>query len=374
MDSENNKKTALYENHLKLNAKMVDFHGWQMPLQYSKITEEHNNVRENAGLFDVSHMGEITIKGEGALDFLQKLVPQNISKMKEGKAVYTQLCNPSGGIIDDLIIYRLKNFHDTYNFLLIVNASNLEKDFNWILTNQDDSRATLIENISQNYSLIALQGPTAPQILNEAGIPLDNQPKRFRLIETTLNNKKCIIARTGYTGEDGFEILIENEFASEIWELLLDRGHSYGLKPVGLAARDTLRLEAALPLHGNDIDEGITPIEAGLEWSVHLDKPDFIGKEVLQRQINHGTDKIFIGFKMLTPNIPRQGCELFQEGRIIGNTTSGSIAPYLNYPIGLGYLNKEASLKPGDKIEVLIRNKKYPAEIVKRPFYKSEKR
>jgi aminomethyltransferase len=374
METENCKKTALYEKHLKRKAKMVCFAGWNMPLQYDKITTEHITVREKAGIFDVSHMGEFTIKGKSALDFLQKLVPQDISKMKEGKAVYTQLCNPSGGIIDDLIIYRLQDENNTYNFLLIVNAANTAKDFDWIIANQDDTRNATVNDVTDKYSLIALQGPEAATILNSAGIEFGNHPKKFYLIETTLRDFKCIIARTGYTGEDGFEILIKNQYAPQIWDLLTEKGEPCGLTPIGLAARDTLRLEAALPLHGNDIDEDTTPIEAGLEWSVKLDKPHYIGKEVLQKQINEGTDKIFIGFKMLTPNIPRKGCELFQEGRIIGNTTSGSIAPYLNCSIGMGYIDKSASIKPGDRIEVLIRNKKYPAEIVKRPFYKSEKR
>jgi aminomethyltransferase len=374
MQNENGKKTALYEKHLQLNAKMVPFAGWEMPLQYSKITLENNTVREQAGLFDVSHMGEFSIKGNGAFDLLQKLVPQDLSKLVEGKAVYTQFCNPSGGIIDDLIIYRLNDENNTYNYLLIVNASNTEKDFDWILANQNDTRNTEVKNISDNYSLIALQGPKAAEILNDAGTKLEEQPKRFRLIKSQLNGNECIIARTGYTGEDGFEILVKNELAPGIWDFLLKKGEPHGLKPIGLAARDTLRLEAALPLHGNDIDEDITPVEAGLDWTVSIDKPDFIGKDVIAKQVQHGTEKVFIGFKMLTQNIPRKGCELFQDGRIIGSTTSGSIAPYLNYPIGLGYVNKSASFKPGSKIEVLIRNKKYPAEIVKRPFYKSKKR
>lgn len=371
MEKENCKKTALYEKHLSLNAKMVPFVGWEMPLQYEKITDEHINVREKAGLFDVSHMGEISITGKGAHDLLQRLVPQNMAKVVEGKAVYTQLCNPSGGIIDDLIIYRLKDKAGTYNFLLIVNASNTEKDFDWIITNQDDSSDIEIKNISEDYSLMALQGPKASEIIELLGINKEYQPKKFKLSETKLNSIECIVARTGYTGEDGFEILVKNEFAPKIWDLIMLKGSPFGIKPIGLAARDTLRLEAALPLHGNDINEDITPIEAGLGWTVCIDKPDFIGKEVLKKQTIQGTDVIFIGFKMLSRSIPRKGCEIFQGEKIIGNTTSGSIAPYLNYSIGLGYVDKSSSVKPGDKIEVLIRNKKHPAEIVKRPFHKN---
>ncbi|MEW5818974.1 MAG: glycine cleavage system aminomethyltransferase GcvT [Cyanobacteriota bacterium] len=374
MNNENLKRTALYEKHLKLKAKIVPFAGWEMPLQYDKITAEHITVREQAGLFDVSHMGEFKITGKASLNLLQRLVPQDISKMEEGKAVYTQFCNPTGGIIDDLIIYRLNDKNNTYNFLLIVNASNIEKDFNWIITNQNDTSEITVKNISDDYSLMALQGPNAVDILDILGIDIDNQPKRFRLKETQINNIECIVARTGYTGEDGFEILVNNNQAAMLWDSILKAGETKGLKPIGLAARDTLRLEAALPLHGNDIDENTTPIEAGLKWSVCIDKPDFIGKEVLIKQLQQGTDKIFIGFKMQSSRIPRQGCEIFQGGRIIGSTTSGSIAPYLNYPIGMGYVDKTSNTKTGDLIEVLIRDKKYPAEIVKRPFYKMKKR
>ncbi|MGD9581859.1 MAG: glycine cleavage system aminomethyltransferase GcvT, partial [Vampirovibrionia bacterium] len=278
------------------------------------------------------------------------------------------------GIIDDLIIYRLKDKDDTYNFLLIVNASNLEKDFNWILTNQDDTRNTKIVNISDDYSLLALQGPLSPEILNDLGVSIEDQPKRFFVIETEIHNIKCSIARTGYTGEDGFEILVKNENATTMYNHIYDAGLRHGLKPIGLAARDTLRLEAALPLHGNDIDEDITPIEAGLKWSVSIDKEYFIGKEVIEKQVQNGTDKQFIGFKMNSSRIPRKGCEIFKDGKIIGNTTSGSIAPSLDYPIGLGYVDKSITAKPGDQIEVMIGNKKFPAEIVKKPFYKKKKR
>lgn len=374
MENDGLKKTALYEKHVELKAKIVPFAGWSMPLQYDKITVEHNTVREKAGIFDVSHMGEFEIKGPGAMELLQRLVPQDVSKMPEGKAVYTQFCNPSGGIIDDLIIYRLNDEDNTFKFLLIVNASNTNKDFNWIITNQDETTNTKVTNISDNYSLMALQGPNAPQILTDLGINEEDQPKRFFVKQTSIAGIDCTIARTGYTGEDGFEILVKNPLAPKLWDKIIEKGHRKGLRPIGLAARDTLRLEAALPLHGNDIDEDITPIEAGLKWSVCLDKSHFIGKEVLEKQVQQGTDKVFIGFKMLTSRIPRQGCEIFQAGRIIGNTTSGSIAPYLDYSIGLGYVDKSAETKPGEKIEVLIRNKKYPAEIVKRPFYKRKKR
>ena len=374
METENLKKTAFVDKHIELKAKMVPFAGWYMPLQYDKITVEHNNVREHVGLFDVSHMGNFQITGEGTLDHLQRLIPQDVSKMEEGKAVYTQFCNPTGGIIDDLIVYRLPNKNNTYRFLLIVNASNLEKDFDWIVTNQNDTRNIKIQNRSSENSLMALQGPKATDVLDAMGFAKDQQPKTFYVKETRINNMDCVVARTGYTGEDGFEILVKNEDVTKLWDLILSKGKEYNIKPIGLAARDTLRLEASLPLHGNDIDESTTPIEAGLKWSVVLDKPDFIGKDVLAKQVAHGTNRVFICFKMLSPCIPRKDCELFQDDHVIGDTTSGSIAPYLNYPVGMGYVDKSARTTPGEKIEVLIRNKRYPAEIVKRPFYKRKKR
>jgi len=374
METKELNKTALSEKHIGLNAKMVPFAGWYMPLQYDKITTEHVTVREHVGIFDVTHMGKFKVSGEDAMNLLQRLVPQDVSKMEEGKAVYTQFCNPSGGIIDDLIIYRLQNKNNTYSFLLIVNASNAKKDFDWIITNQNDSRSIKIQNISAENCLIAVQGPDATSVLEELGLPKDQQPKTFYVKETKLHNMDCIVARTGYTGEDGFEILISNDNAGKLWDLLLSKGQKYGIKPIGLAARDTLRLEASLPLHGNDIDETTTPIEAGLGWTVAPDKSDYLGKEILSKQMSQGTSRVFICFKMLSQAIPRKDCELFQDGRVIGDTTSGSIAPYLNCSVGMGYVDKSANTKPGDKIEVLIRNKKYPAEIVKRPFYKRKKR
>jgi aminomethyltransferase len=374
MDNQNLKKTALNKRHIDLGARMVPFAGWEMPLQYGKITEEHNTVRSSAGLFDVSHMGEFLLSGKGALNLLERLVPQNVSKLKEGKALYCQICNPAGGIIDDLIIYRLPDINQTYRFLLVVNASNLEKDYNWILANQDDTTDIKFENISNHYSLLALQGPNASLILSFLGLKEEKQPKFFNCIETKLSGIDCILARTGYTGEDGFEIFIRNDNAGTLWDLILDKGQEQGIKPIGLAARDTLRLEAALALHGNDINEDITPVEAGFGKTIAKTKDSFIGKDVILKQLDHGVDKVFVGFKMLKSNIPRQGCELFKENKIIGNTTSGSIAPYLNIPIGLGYVEKKAGIKPGDEIEVLIRNKKCPAVIVELPFYKRERK
>lgn len=370
---ENLKKTVLYEKHLKLKAKMVPFAGWAMPLQYDKITSEHINVRENAGLFDVSHMGEFFISGTSSEALLQKLVPADISKLTVGKAVYTQLCNHSGGIIDDLIIYRLDDKGNYPHYLLIVNSANIEKDFNWILTNTEDSSKISIRDASNSYSLLALQGPTSYQIISDMGLDVNNQPFNFMIQNAKFLDVDCFISRTGYTGEDGFEILVKNDQAGKLWDFIIDIGQPYGIKPSGLAARDTLRLEACFPLHGNDINDDITPVEAGLGWTVAKDKTDFIGKEFILKQLTHGTDKKFIAFKMLNQSIPRKGCEIFQNGRIIGNTTSGSIAPYLNYSVGLGYISRESAYEPGNKIEVLIRNKKVPAEIVKKPFYRRKR-
>lgn len=373
MNNENLKKTALHSKHVKLKAKLVPFSGWEMPLQYDKIITEHNTVREAAGLFDVSHMGEISVSGNDSILFLQSLVPQDIAKMDIGKAVYTQLCNPNGGIIDDLIVYRLQDIDSFPRFLLIVNASNTEKDYDWITSHTDKHKSLTIENISYHNSLLALQGPNASKILAKIGIEKQAQPKKFHVTEIRIQGTPVTLARTGYTGEDGFEILVEDAYIEDLWELLLKEGESFGLKPIGLAARDTLRLEAALHLHGHDIDETTTPIEAGLGWSVVMDKPDYIGKPILQKQKMETPSKIFVGFKMLNRSIPRKECEIFQEGKKIGITTSGSYSPTLGYPIGLGYIDNTADYTIGAPLEISIRNKFHPAEIVNKPFYRREK-
>ena len=358
-------KTFLYNNHIKLGAKMVDFAGWEMPVQYTSIIEEHNNVRNNAGLFDVSHMGEIFVSGNDALNFLQILVPQNVEKLIDKKALYCQFTNEKGGIVDDLLIYKLKESH----YLLIVNASRLEADYTWLVNHKSNFDVT-IDNKSDIYSMVALQGPKASDILSEVGIKKENQPKTFYINKYKLLNEDVLISRTGYTGEDGFEIIIRNEKVSELWELILEKGKPYGIMPIGLGARDTLRLEAAMSLYGNELNENTTPVEAGLSWTVDKDKKqDYIGKNIILNQIQLGTDKKLIAFKMIDKAIARHEYPIYSDNKEIGHVTSGCVAPAIGQNIGLGYINNK-NLKINDTIQIMIRNKLYNAQITDKNFIK----
>lgn len=358
------KKTPLFERHLELGAKMTDFCGWQMPVQYSGIIDEHNTVRNYAGLFDVSHMGEFFVSGDDALAFLQTLVPQDIKKLSLGKAVYCQLTNPFGGMIDDLIIYRLEE----EMYLVIVNASRIEADWHWFLNNKKDYNVTL-KNKSENYSLIALQGPKAADILESANVPRICHPDYFSISHAVIDNLDVYIARTGYTGEDGFEILMEDKNALQIWDYLLETGKDYGLKPIGLGARDTLRLEAGLPLYGNDLDDETTPVEAGLRWSVAKNKiEDYHGKNKIFEQIENGTRKKLISFKMEERAIARHEYPIFFEGTEIGVVTSGGYSPTLDKNIGMGFVNTDSEIAPGCEIQIMVRNKLYKALVIKPPF------
>ena len=261
------KETYLHEKHIQLGAKMVDFAGWHMPVQYTSIIEEHKTVRESVGLFDVSHMGEVFVSGKDALKFLNKIVPQDISKLNYEKAVYCQLPNNQGGLIDDLIIYKL----GIQTYLVICNASRIDEDLNWMVRNKRGLDVK-IDNQSHNYSLLAIQGPKAAGLMQKMG--LNTQQSSFTIKAGEMCGIKVLASRTGYTGEDGFELLVENEFSEELWDKILEYGKEFGIKPIGLGARDTLRLEAALHLYGNDLDENTTPVGAGLSWSIPKDKKD----------------------------------------------------------------------------------------------------
>ncbi|MDD3149512.1 MAG: glycine cleavage system aminomethyltransferase GcvT [Candidatus Gastranaerophilales bacterium] len=363
---ENLKKTPLFDEHIKLNAKIVPFAGCQMPIQYTGIIDEHKAVRENVGIFDVSHMGEFFVEGEDSLALLQKIVPQDISKLSLSKAVYCQLTNKNGGIIDDLIIYKL----DDEKYLLIVNASRIDEDFNWIVSNKDNLNVD-IKNASDDYAMIALQGKYSAKIIEETGLSEDNQPKRFSIKETRIDSIDVFVARTGYTGEDGFEIIASTDNIVYLWNKFLEIGSKYNIKPIGLGARDTLRLEAGMLLYGQDIDENTTPIEASLNWSVPKDKiEDYNGKNAISSQINNGTDKKLIGIKMIDRAIPRHDYEIYFNGKEVGKVTSGGVAPSLNANIAMGYVNNSLNFSTGDKINIKIRNKFYSAEIVRMPFLK----
>lgn len=356
---------------------MVDFAGWQMPLQYGKVMEEHHAVREVAGLFDISHMGLVTVSSgdlEATRTFLEGLVPQNLAKLKPGKAVYTQFLTEQGGIIDDIIIYQLPelaHLTEFQEFLIICNASNTPKDMAWMQSHADAAQFSNLKiKLHDQYSLFALQGPDFAHILARTGYDTDHLPKRFWLAEAQIQGTPVLVSRTGYTGEDGVEIIVPADKASALWDLLLDLGRPLELRPIGLGARDTLRLEAAYPLHGHDISENDSPLEAGLGWSVKLDKPaDFIGKDALLRQQAQGLEKEFFCFTLNKRTIARQHDAILKNGEPVGEVTSGSISPLFNVPIGMGYIRSGSGLGPGDIIQIRVRGTDVDAEIVERPFY-----
>ena len=356
------KQTFLHDKHVALGAKMVDFAGWHMPVQYSSIIEEHKTVRESVGIFDVSHMGEVIVQGEDALPYLNKIVPQDITKLVDSKAVYCQLTNKNGGIIDDLIIYKLED----NKYLIIANASRIDEDLNWMVRNKPGFDVQII-NESHNYSLLAVQGPKACDLIRSLGV--SELPKFFSIKRGELFNINVWISRTGYTGEDGVEILVRNEFSEYLWDKLLEAGKEYGIKPIGLGARDTLRLEAALHLYGNDLDENTTPVEAGLSWSIPKDKSeDYNGKANILNQISNGVDKKLVGLKMLDKGIARHGYDVYYNNEKIGVVTSGGISPSRGDNIALAYIKNLDNLTVGSTIQIMIREKLHDAEIVKRPF------
>lgn len=356
------KQTFLHDKHVALGARMVDFAGWDMPVQYSSIIDEHKTVREAVGLFDVSHMGEVIVYGEDALPYLNKLVPQDVTKLVDSKAVYCQLTNKQGGIIDDLIIYKLED----KKYLIIANASRIDEDLNWMVRNKCGFEVSIV-NESHNYSLLAVQGPKACELIKKLGV--NELPPFFSIKRGELFNINLWISRTGYTGEDGVEIMVRNEFSEYLWDKLLEAGKEFGIKPIGLGARDTLRLEAALHLYGNDLDENTTPIEAGLAWSVCKNKTEnYNGKAKIEEQLKNGVEKKLIGLKMLDKSIARHGYDVFYNNEKIGVITSGGISPIRGDNIALAYIKNLDNLAVGSTIQVSIREKLHDAEIIKRPF------
>ena len=356
------KETFLHDKHVQLGAKMVDFAGWHMPVQYSSIIEEHKTVREKVGLFDVSHMGEVFVTGKESMEFLNKIVPQDITKLNYEKAVYCQLPNENGGLIDDLIIYKL----GILEYLVICNASRIDEDLNWMVRNSKNFDVK-IENASHNYSLLAVQGPLADKLLRKMG--LTTHQESFSIKVATIAGIKVLASRTGYTGEDGYEILVENQHSEYLWDKILENGEEFGIKPIGLGARDTLRLEAALHLYGNDLDENTTPIEAGLSWSIPKDKEaDYNGKKVIMEQIKNGVSKKLVGLKMLDKSIARHEYEVYKDGEKVGLVTSGGPSPMLGANIALAYVKNNKDICIGSTVQVMIREKLHDAEVVKRPF------
>lgn len=358
------KKTLLYDEHVKLGAKMVEFAGWMMPVSYASIIDEHRAVRENVGLFDVSHMGEFFVEGKDSLKFLNSLVPQDVSKLVDSKAVYCQLLNKDGGIIDDLIIYKLED----EKYFIILNASRINEDYEWMKQNVSNFDV-VINNQSDSFSLLALQGPKATALMEKVGLKKEDQPEFFSIRKANIFDIELCVSRTGYTGEDGFEILVKNEFAQKLWSSIISAGEEFGIKPIGLGARDTLRLEAAMHLYGNDLDEKTTPIEAGLSWSVSKTKEaSYNGKQVIQEQLKNGVDKKLIGLKMLDRAIARHEYEIYYNEENVGVITSGGVSPIRGDNIALGYVKNIKDICIGSIVQVKIREKLYNAEIVKTPF------
>jgi len=360
------KKTALYEEHLVSKAKIVEFAGFLMPLDYGSSIEEHLAVRTAVGIFDVSHMGEFTIEGDEALKFIQYITCNDVSKLSKLQAHYNAFLTEKGTFIDDLLVYK-KNENE---YFLVVNAANTEKDFKWVLSkNKFNAKA---KNISADISQIAIQGPLAQELLqNFVKFPLETI-KYYRFTEGEVENFPAIISRTGYTGEDGFEVYLSNEEAPKFWKLLLKEGEKYGARPCGLVARDTLRLEAKMALYGNDIDDEHTPFEAGLDWIVKLDKGSFIGRDALLKQKEEGIKRILCGFEMVDPGIARHNYDVYIGNEKVSKVTSGSYAPFLKKNIGLCYLPVEYS-KVGQEIFIQIRDRKAKAQVVPTPFYKRKK-
>ena len=383
----NTECTPLYATHKEMGAKIVDFHGWMMPLQYNKVADEHHAVRNHAGLFDISHMGLITLKGniDSITSTIEKLSPQRIATLPEGKAVYTQFLNDQGGVIDDLIIYRLSEsttqlfqpckFWVDASYLIICNASNRSVILNWL--RQHLPAQVEVHLASEHYGLLALQGPNAQTVISNLGI--STLPKRFWIAPAQIENIPILVSRTGYTGEDGVEIIVPNPALTTIWQKLLDKGQAQHILPCGLAARDTLRMEAAYPLYGQEFDETITPLEAGLAWSVVIDKETpYIGQEALQQQVKEGLTRQTLCLKLDAHVIPRHGFKVFYQGQEVGIVTSGGISPTLNCPIAIAlcYIDKKAlqNFVPGVTVQIEIRNKPIDATIVERPFYKPQKK
>ncbi|MEE9252700.1 MAG: glycine cleavage system aminomethyltransferase GcvT [Thermodesulfobacteriota bacterium] len=359
-------KTALCDAHAALGARMVEFAGWHMPVRYSGIKQEHLAVRGKAGLFDISHMGEIEIKGGDAAAFCQFITTNDVAKLKTFQAQYGFFCNERGGVVDDIIVSKLSEGR----YFICVNCANTAKDFEWITSHKAGYDVEVL-NRSLEYSLLALQGPEATRILSEVlGADL-SEIKRFYLRVLKWRGVDLIVSRTGYTGEDGFEIFLQWDAASGLWEEIMEKGESSGVLPCGLGARDTLRIEMAYPLYGQEIDEDTTPFEARLDRFVKMGKGDFLGREALRRTLEGGLKRSLEGFVMVERGIPRQGYKILKDDVLAGTVTSGTMSPSLDKPIGLGHIATEIGLE--DKgIEIEIHGSRRKAEVVSVPFMTKE--
>ncbi len=354
------KKTGLYDIHCRLGAKMVAFAGYLMPIQYSGILEEHKRVRTTAGVFDVSHMGEFVVRGRGALDFLNYVTINDAAKLQVGQAQYSAMCYEHGGMVDDLLVYRREE-----DYLLVVNAANIDKDFAWLMSHKP--AGVTLSNISDEITQLAVQGKSAePALQKLTGVDL-SAVKFYWFVNGDLAGVPMLISRTGYTGEPGFELYFDRKYSESVWDAVFEAGKEFDIAPIGLGARDSLRLEKKYCLYGNDIDETTLPPEAGLGWITKLDKGDFIGKAAIEQAKAQGLRRKLMGFEVQGRLIPRKGYLLRKDGQEIGAVTSGAFSPILEKNIGLGYVRSEFA-RVGEEIEVEARGRTVPATIVKTPF------
>jgi aminomethyltransferase len=357
------RRTPLYDRHVAAGARMVDFAGWEMPVQYLGVIDEHRTVRTAAGLFDVSHMGEIRVRGDGAEAYVQRMTPNDVSTLEPGRAHYSAFLTPEGTFIDDLLVYRVA----ADEFMIVVNASNAPGDFAWAQSQPHVGVA--VEDVSDDYALLALQGPRALDILRPlTTTPLDSI-RYYHFASGEVAGRPAILSRTGYTGEDGFELFVGPGDAVEVWDALLAAGASAGLAPAGLGARDTLRLEAGMALYGHEIDRETTPWDAGLGWIVKLDRGEFVGRDALVAARERGPARRLVGYEVDARGIARQGHEIHADGRKIGAVTSGTFSPTFEKALGMAYV-ESAYAAPGTPIEIDVRGRALAAHVVKLPFYK----
>ncbi|MGG0740074.1 glycine cleavage system aminomethyltransferase GcvT [Niallia taxi] len=361
------KQTPLYDLYKEYGGKTIDFGGWALPVQFSSIKEEHEAVRTKAGLFDVSHMGEIEVKGKNSLDFLQKMLTNDISKIQAGKAQYSAMCYENGGTVDDLLTYKLGENH----YLLVVNASNIEKDFAWLASHVEGE--VELSNLSGDYAQLALQGPLAEETLKKLAAEHIGDIGYFQFRHTAIAGKDVLLSRTGYTGEDGFEIYCSSDDAVHLWKEILHVGKDSSVLPCGLGSRDTLRFEATLALYGQELTKDISPLEAGIGFAVKLNKEaDFIGKAALLKQKESGLQRKLVGIEMIDRGIPRHGYKVYNNGQVIGEVTTGTQSPTLNKAIGLALITSSFA-EAGKEVEVEIRGKLVKANVTATPFYKRNK-
>ena len=364
------KKTPLYHLHVEQKAKLIDFGGWCMPVSFSSVIDEHKTVREKCGIFDVSHMGEIVVRGKNSHDFLQRVTINDVQKLAVGKGQYTAILNREGGFIDDLILYRIEE--DAY--LACVNAGNIEKDFEWLASQKQSSDEVEIENKSESFCQIAIQGPDSENVLKECLPDLAESILSISymdIIQVEIQGERSYLARTGYTGEKGYEVYLPPIAGQELWKMLQQSDIKWGVKPIGLGARDTLRLEACYLLYGQDMNETTSPLEAGIGWATKLESSDFVGKEKLLEEKKLGRKRKIIGFLLKEKGIPRAGMTIYKGEDQIGTVTSGSFLPSINAPGGMALVDFD-SITVGDQIEIDIRGKRKLAEVKKRPLYSAK--